>query len=579
MALGDVIGRLSVVLGLDTAAFETGARRAAKTTSDTGDRFEAMGGKIGTAGKALIGLGAAMAGSQLFGALKDLTMRGLEYASSLGEQAQQLGVLSSELQEYRYAASQAGIETEEMDAALAQLTKRIGLAAAGAKGPSAAFAELGISLRNSKGEMLTAGQAIPLIADALAKIPDPATRARLEVELFGKSGQKLDGLLSQGANGVNNLRDAAQRLGIVLSDEQIQKADDTADKLSAVKQVLEARIAGTVADNSNAILALADAMAKLADAALKAMGALDRFSKTPFGKFILATQGKFNMAVNPFSQAALGLDALDASTRSAAPRGGGGGPVKSSGGAIFLKPQVGGFRPPVVPGTKFQRTFLSGGQGPSVGGAALSSFASGDISRSAELGTIWGKETSEALDKVRVAMDRFAKANNDNSGDVAAANVKIVRSFEDMAQNTLSALDRLSSAIKGGGFLDILSAVIGLGMQLGSAGLFGKGLQTRLNSGIPGFASGTSFAPGGLALVGERGPELVNLPRGSQVIPNHALGKGGGGAHITFGVDPRNGNIIPFIDGRIASAAPGIAAAGAQGGEARLMHRQRRRVA
>lgn len=35
---------------------------------------------------------------------------------------------------------------------------------------------------------------------------------------------------------------------------------------------------------------------------------------------------------------------------------------------------------------------------------------------------------------------------------------------------------------------------------------------------IPGFATGTNFAPGGLAWVGEHGPELVNLPRGSQVI-------------------------------------------------------------
>ena len=34
-----------------------------------------------------------------------------------------------------------------------------------------------------------------------------------------------------------------------------------------------------------------------------------------------------------------------------------------------------------------------------------------------------------------------------------------------------------------------------------------------------GYATGTNFARGGLALVGERGPELVNLPRGSQVLP------------------------------------------------------------
>src|SRR5206468_2794671 len=38
--------------------------------------------------------------------------------------------------------------------------------------------------------------------------------------------------------------------------------------------------------------------------------------------------------------------------------------------------------------------------------------------------------------------------------------------------------------------------------------------------GLPGFAMGTSSAPGGWAVVGERGPEIVKLPRGSQVIPN-----------------------------------------------------------
>lgn len=39
---------------------------------------------------------------------------------------------------------------------------------------------------------------------------------------------------------------------------------------------------------------------------------------------------------------------------------------------------------------------------------------------------------------------------------------------------------------------------------------------------IPGFASGTDFAPGGMAWVGENGPELVNLPSGSSVTPGSA---------------------------------------------------------
>jgi hypothetical protein len=47
---------------------------------------------------------------------------------------------------------------------------------------------------------------------------------------------------------------------------------------------------------------------------------------------------------------------------------------------------------------------------------------------------------------------------------------------------------------------------------------------------VAGFASGTDFAPGGFAWVGERGPELVNLPGGSSVTPAASL-RGSGDSH------------------------------------------------
>lgn len=43
------------------------------------------------------------------------------------------------------------------------------------------------------------------------------------------------------------------------------------------------------------------------------------------------------------------------------------------------------------------------------------------------------------------------------------------------------------------------------------------------------YASGTMYAPGGYSLVGERGPEIVELPRGSKVFPNGVLPAGFGG--------------------------------------------------
>jgi len=56
-------------------------------------------------------------------------------------------------------------------------------------------------------------------------------------------------------------------------------------------------------------------------------------------------------------------------------------------------------------------------------------------------------------------------------------------------------------------------------------------LASTYASQVPKFAVGTNYAPGGMALVGELGPELVNLPRGSQVIPNNQIGAAGSGSN------------------------------------------------
>lgn len=270
--MSDPIAKLLVTLGMDSTEFSRGAKRAL-------DDVSTMRSKISSAAGVIKGAVGGMITAMALDRIADLAMKGLEYASSLGEVAAQLGVTTKALQEYRYAASQAGIEQDEMDKALAQLTKRLGEAAEGAKAPKAALEKLGVSLRDANGHVIDAGDAIPLIAEGLQKIESPAERAAILVDLFGKAGQKLIPLMEGGAAGVNGLRDAAHKLGIVLSDEQIQKADETADKLSAMKQVLEAKIASTVADNADLILDLANALMKLVDAAGKAAKAWRYFSQ------------------------------------------------------------------------------------------------------------------------------------------------------------------------------------------------------------------------------------------------------------------------------------------------------------
>lgn len=50
----------------------------------------------------------------------------------------------------------------------------------------------------------------------------------------------------------------------------------------------------------------------------------------------------------------------------------------------------------------------------------------------------------------------------------------------------------------------------------------GDGLLGAFGSGVSKAAAGTAFSHGGATLVGERGPEIVNLPRGSKVYSNEA---------------------------------------------------------
>lgn len=79
--------------------------------------------------------------------------------------------------------------------------------------------------------------------------------------------------------------------------------------------------------------------------------------------------------------------------------------------------------------------------------------------------------------------------------------------------------------------------------------------------GVPHFAMGTSYAPGGLAMVGERGPELAALPRGSQVWPNgQGPSMGGDTFNITINAPGGNPEAVrtATMDGLQAARARGL---------------------
>lgn len=93
------------------------------------------------------------------------------------------GLLTDEVQQLSFIAKQSGNSIDELVGAVGQLQNRL---ASGDKSAVKAVKALGISFE----ELRAAGpyEQLQLIATAIAKIPDPAGRAQVAMDLFGRTG-------------------------------------------------------------------------------------------------------------------------------------------------------------------------------------------------------------------------------------------------------------------------------------------------------------------------------------------------------------------------------------------------------
>lgn len=550
--------------------FDKFTKRSEQTASAAESAFSKIGGGAALAKTALAGFVAAFS----IDAISNEIKQGLEYASSLGEVSQQLGVTTETLQVYRYAATQAGISQEEIEKGLQRLTREIGK-------NNKAFGELGIATTDSTGKSRDTGDVFRDLAEKLSAIEDPAKRAAIEVQLFGKSGQVLDTILSEGAKGIDGYAQAAAELGLVLDDVAIKKADDANDKLSALNQVLSANIAGAVADNATVILRLADAIIAVSAAAARGTsnvvnyfrglaevskqyngsgGLLDGLVLFQAGVDVVGTAefGKKSalfadiMGGDLRANGLPGFDArqnqrtgipnADTARTTAAPRGGRSGPAALTpaqiragfGDRLSDLPNIG---PSVL------------GDGPLANLGGISEQLQTITTQAVDLSNIdiFSPETLAVGDALLQDLSfglTNAIAFSDNLGDA------LVQTFEraGLAMIQSGILNFLSGGKEGVSFGDLFKSV---------GAIFGGAR-----------AEGGPVMGGRAYLVGERGPEIVVPGMSGTVIPNHALragGRGGGGTVQNF--DLRGAVVTEQLYRQMQAIGVQAAQAGAVGGK------------
>lgn len=147
----------------------------------------------------------------------------------------------------------------------------------------------------------------------------------------------------------------------------------------------------------------------------------------------------------------------------------------------------------------------------------------------------------ELRDQGANALESLLDPNNfDNWGDNAKSVLRSVL----LEIEKLAIINPLLNSIFGGNRATIGGSGGLLGAIFGGKSGPSKSFTAAFASFLPGHAAGTDSAPGGWSLVGERGPELVNLTPGARVLTasqtRGALAAGGGDSfHTRISIDAR----------------------------------------
>jgi hypothetical protein len=157
--------------------------------------------------------------------------------TEMARMSQRTGASVEALSQLGYAAKQSGVDMDGLGNGLKKMQKSIGEAEQGSGEATQAFARLGLSVAQLKN--LSPDQQFEAIAQQISRISDPAMRATMAMQIFGRNGASLLPLLNQGASGIEAMRKEADRLGLTMSGDDANAAVTFTKTLSTLWDVVK----------------------------------------------------------------------------------------------------------------------------------------------------------------------------------------------------------------------------------------------------------------------------------------------------------------------------------------------------
>ena len=180
---------------------------------------------VGAVGKGLVDIGTK---------LGKLSVETAAYADNVLTESTISGISAEKYQELAYAAELVDTSLETMQGSLVKVTKSMSSAAGGNKAMIANFKKLGVSVKDSNGNLRDSEDVFADVIDALGKIENETERDAMAMNVLGKSASDLKPLIAAGGDTLKQLGQEAHDVGYVMSDETLDAFgafDDNIQKL------------------------------------------------------------------------------------------------------------------------------------------------------------------------------------------------------------------------------------------------------------------------------------------------------------------------------------------------------------
>ena len=169
------------------------------------------------------------AGVGIVGLGKKLADEALQWNTQVRTMQRLTGATAEQVSSLMAVADYMGVSAETSTASFAKFSKalagaRDSMQSAASQGiaSSDAFSKLGLTLNDIQGKNTV--EVFQLIQDRLRGMKDGAEKTRIEMELFGKSGYQLNGMLNMSAEAMKQVEDRARAMGLVIDDEAAQQS-------------------------------------------------------------------------------------------------------------------------------------------------------------------------------------------------------------------------------------------------------------------------------------------------------------------------------------------------------------------